>query len=67
MAKERDIITVEPTTIEDAWLYPHLWATVQHEFGFLTEDVQLRIVALVTGVCHSCHDAPHGCQCWNDE
>lgn len=64
MADERDIINVTPITTEQAWQYPSLYRTVQHDFSFLAEDMQLRIVALVTGVCRECRDAGRDCLCW---
>jgi hypothetical protein len=25
-----------------------------------------QIVSIVDGLCHSCREAPRGCQCWNE-
>lgn len=48
-------------------LYPDLWATASTMFPNLSIEDKERIVSLARGICGSCHDAPLGCQCWNDE
>lgn len=57
-----------PTSLREAQEeYPRLWATIRRDFHVLSEAKQLQIIALLLGVCHSCHDNETGCRCWDDE
>ena len=58
------LILDEPQIIRE---YPNLWRSVCSEFSGLDLTTRIKILALATNVCGSCHDAPSGCQCWNDE
>lgn len=47
--------------------HPTLWDTIVATFPDVSVGDATKMVALITGVCPSCYDAPKSCQCWNDE
>ena len=47
--------------------FPNLWEFICKEFEDFGFSEKRRVLALACNVCGSCHDAPSGCQCGNDE
>jgi hypothetical protein len=56
-----------PTMKELAKDYPAVLKTIKKYLPDLRDDQILKVAGIVLDTCSSCHEAPRGCQCWNDE
>lgn len=52
---------------EAAAEYPRLWREIEALFPSLPEGGRLAVVMLMLNTCGSCHNAPSGCHCCNDD